>query len=259
MTRIEELFSVRGKTVLVTGGSRGIGLMIARGFLANGAKVYISSRKAEVCDRVAKDLQEVGDCVSLPFDLGTGAGIDGLAAELSRRERKLHVLVNNAGAAWGAPIDDFPELGWDKVVDLNLKAPFFLTQKLLPLLRAAATAEDPARVIHIASIDGLHVNPMETYSYAASKAGLVHLTRAMAARLSADDITVNAVAPGPFESKMMEHTLERMGDEIRRRNPRKRIGTPEDMAGVALYLASRAGAYVNGVVIPVDGGIVAVS
>ena len=259
MSRIEDLFSVRGKTVLVTGGSRGIGLMIARGFLANGAKVYISSRKAEVCDRVAKELREVGDCVSLPFDLGISAGIDGLAAELSRRERKLHVLVNNAGAAWGAPIDEFPELGWDKVVDLNLKAPFFLTQKLLPLLRAAASAEDPARVIHIASIDGLHVNPMETYSYAASKAGLVHLTRAMAARLSADDITVNAVAPGPFESKMMEHTLERMGDEIRRRNPRKRIGTPEDMAGVALYLASRAGAYVNGVVIPVDGGIVAVS
>jgi NAD(P)-dependent dehydrogenase (short-subunit alcohol dehydrogenase family) len=259
MAKIEDLFSVRGKTVLVTGGSRGIGLMIARGFVENGAKVYISSRKAEVCDQVARELRDGGDCVSLPHDLGTLAGIEGLASDLAARERKLHVLVNNAGAVWGAPIDDFSELGWDKVVDLNLKGPFFLTQKLLPLLRAAATADDPARVIQIASIDGLHVNPMETYSYAASKAGLIHLTRAMAARLSRDDITVNAVAPGPFESKMMEHTLERMGDEIRRRNPRKRIGTPEDMAGVAIYLASRAGAYVNGVVIPVDGGIVAVS
>jgi NAD(P)-dependent dehydrogenase (short-subunit alcohol dehydrogenase family) len=259
MSRIEELFSVNGKTVLVTGGSRGIGLMIARGFVQNGAKVYISSRKADVCDRVAEELRKDGDCVSVPRDLGTMAGIEGLAADVASREQKLHVLVNNAGAVWGAPIDDFPEQGWDKVVDLNLKSPFFVTQKLLPLLRAAATTEDPARVIHIASIDGLHVNPMDTYSYAASKAGLIHLTRAMAARLSSDDITVNAVAPGPFESKMMEYTLERMGDEIRRRNPRKRIGTPQDMAGVAIYLASRAGAYVNGVVIPVDGGIVAVS
>jgi NAD(P)-dependent dehydrogenase (short-subunit alcohol dehydrogenase family) len=259
MSRIEELFSVNGKTVLVTGGSRGIGLMIARGFVQNGAKVYISSRKADVCDRVAEELRKEGDCVSVPRDLGTMAGIEGLAADVASREQKLHVLVNNAGAVWGAPIDDFPEQGWDKVVDLNLKSPFFVTQKLLPLLRAAATTEDPARVIHIASIDGLHVNPMDTYSYAASKAGLIHLTRAMAARLSSDDITVNAVAPGPFESKMMEYTLERMGDEIRRRNPRKRIGTPQDMAGVAIYLASRAGAYVNGVVIPVDGGIVAVS
>jgi NAD(P)-dependent dehydrogenase (short-subunit alcohol dehydrogenase family) len=259
MAKIEDLFSVRGKTALVTGGSRGIGLMIARALVENGAKVYISSRKADVCDRVAHELRALGDCVSLPHDLGAMAGIEGLASDLAAREQKLHVLVHNAGAVWGAPIDDFPELGWDKVMDLNLKGPFFLTQKLLPLLRVAATPDDPARVIHIASIDGLHVNPMDTYSYAASKAGLIHLTRAMAARLSRDDITVNAVAPGPFESKMMEYTLERMGDEIRRRNPRKRIGTPEDMAGVAIYLASRAGAYVNGAVIPVDGGIVAVS
>jgi NAD(P)-dependent dehydrogenase (short-subunit alcohol dehydrogenase family) len=257
--RIDDLFSVRGKTALVSGGSRGIGLMIARGLVENGARVYISSRKADVCDRVAAELRAHGDCQSLPFDLGSMAGIQGLADELGWRERKLHVLVNNAGAVWGAPIDEFPEQGWDKVVDLNLKAPFFLTQKLLPLLRAAATHDDPARVIHIASIDGLNANPKDTNSNAASKAGLIHLTRRMTQRLSADDITVNAVAPGPFESKMMEYTLERMGDEIRRRNPRKRIGTPEDMAGVVLYLASRAGAYVNGAVIPVDGGIVAVS
>lgn len=256
---MKDLFSIAGKTALVTGGSRGIGLMIARGFVENGARVYISSRKAEVCDQVAAELSELGECFSLPHDLSTLEEIEALAGELAEREQKLHILVNNAGAVWGESIDTFPEKGWDKVVDLNLKAPFFLTQKLLPQLRAAGTQDDPARVLNIASIDGLHLNPIETYSYAASKSGLIHLTRAMTQRLSQDDVTVNAVAPGPFESQMMAHTLETMGDRIRKSNPRKRIGTPEDMAGVAIFLASRAGAYVNGAVIPVDGGIVAVS
>jgi NAD(P)-dependent dehydrogenase (short-subunit alcohol dehydrogenase family) len=256
---MKNLFSIEGKTALVTGGSRGIGMMIARGFVENGAKVYISSRKAEVCDQVAAELSKLGKCVSLPADLSSMAEIERLGDELAARESKLHILVNNAGAVWSEDFTTFPEKGWDKVVDLNLKAPFFLSQKCYPLLKAAATTEDPARILHVASIDGLHVNPMETYSYAASKSGLIHLTRAMCARLSEDDITVNAIAPGPFESQMMAHTLATRGAEIRERNPRKRIGTPEDMAGVAMFLASRAGAYVNGVVIPVDGGIVAVS
>jgi NAD(P)-dependent dehydrogenase (short-subunit alcohol dehydrogenase family) len=256
---MKNLFSVAGKVVVVSGGSRGIGFMIAQGFVDNGAKLYISSRKAEVCDQVATELSALGECISLPADLSSMEGIEGLAAAVAEREQRVHVLVNNAGAVWAEPIDQFSEKGWDKIVDLNLKSPFFLTQKLLPQLRAAATEDDPARVIHIASIDGLHVNPIDTYSYAASKSGLIHLTRAMARRLSEDDITVNAIAPGPFESKMMEWTLEHHGERIRATNPRKRIGTPEDMAGVAMFLASRAGAYVNGAVIPVDGGIVAVS
>jgi NAD(P)-dependent dehydrogenase (short-subunit alcohol dehydrogenase family) len=256
---MKHLFSVAGKVAVVTGGSRGIGLMIARGYVENGVRVYISSRKAEVCDQVAAQLSAHGECISLPADLSSMDGIEQLAAAVAEREGKVHILVNNAGAVWAEPIEDFAEKGWDKIVDLNLKSPFFLTQKLLPQLRAAASAEDPARVIHVASIDGLHVNPIDTYSYAASKAGLIHLTRAMARRLSQDDITVNAIAPGPFESKMMEWTLDNFGERIRAANPRKRIGTPEDMAGVAIYLASRAGAYVNGAVIPVDGGIVAVS
>jgi NAD(P)-dependent dehydrogenase (short-subunit alcohol dehydrogenase family) len=252
---MKNLFSVAGKTALVTGGSRGIGLMIARGYVENGARVYISSRKAEVCDAVAATLSEQGECISLPADISDMAGVEKLAAALSEREDKLDILVNNAGAAWGAPIDEFPEAGWDKVMDLNVKSMFFLTQKLLPQLRAAADAEDPARVINIGSIDGLSTPLMETYSYPASKAAVHHLTRTLASRLAKDDITVNAIAPGPFESQMMAHTLATFGDQIAAANPRKRIGTPEDMAGVAIFLASRAGAYVTGVVIPVDGGI----
>ena len=256
---MKNLFDVSGKTVVVTGGSRGIGAMIAQGFVENGATVYISSRKAEACDAMAEELSAHGTCVSLPQDLSSVEGIEALVAGVSEREQKLDVLINNAGAVWAESIDTFPEHAWDKIMDINVKAPFFLTQKFLPLLRGAATPEDPARVIMVASIDGLHVNPIETYPYAASKSGLIHLTRALTARLSREDVTVNAIAPGPFESKMMAHTLDTMGDQIKASNPRKRIGTPEDMAGVAIYLASRAGAYVNGVTIPVDGGIVAVS
>lgn len=256
---MKNLFDVAGKVAVVTGGSRGIGAMIARGFVENGMKVYISSRKAEACDAMAEELSALGECVSFPHDLSALDGIDEFVRELSQKEDELHVLVNNAGAVWGAPIDDFPEHAWDKVMDINVKAPFFLTQKCLPLLRKAATAEDPARVIMVASIDGLHINPVETYPYAASKAGLIHLTRALTARLSREHITVNAIAPGPFQSKMMAHTLETHGEQIAKTNPRGRIGSPEDMAGTAIYLSSRASAYVNGVTIAVDGGIVAVS
>jgi NAD(P)-dependent dehydrogenase (short-subunit alcohol dehydrogenase family) len=250
-----DLFSVTGKVALVTGGSRGIGLMIARGFVEAGARVYISSRKAEVCDEVAAELSKVGECTSLPADLATEDGCIDLAQRVAEREDALHVLVNNAGATWGAPIEEFPASAFDKVLDLNVKAPFFLTRALLPLLQKAATPDDPARVVNIGSIDGIQVPALETYSYSASKAAVHQLTRHLARRLGPMNITVNAVAPGPFESKMMAETLRVAGDAIARSSPLGRIGRPDDMAGVAIYLASRAGAYVTGAVIPVDGGI----
>ena len=252
---MRDLFDVTGKTDVVTGGSRGIGLMIARAYVEAGARVYISSRKAEVCERVAGELSQAGECVALPADLSGEQECLRLAAALGDRERRLHILVNNAGATWGAPLADYPASAWDKVLDLNLKAPFFLTRALLPLLEAAATADDPARVINVGSIDGLTVPPFSTYAYAASKAGLHHLTRVLARELGPRRITVNAVAPGPFESKMMAQTLRDFGDAIAASSPLGRIGRPDDMAGVALYLAGRAGAYVTGAVIPVDGGI----
>jgi len=250
-----DLFSVRDKVTLVTGGSRGIGLMIARGFVEGGAKVYISSRKADVCDAVAAELSKSGTCVSIPADLGSEAGCRALADELAKREERLHVLVNNAGANWGAPLAEYPDDGFDKVLALNLKGPFHLTRFLVPLLEKAASDDDPARVVNVGSIDGLQAPMLETYAYSSSKAAVHHLTRVLAHRLAAQRITVNAIAPGPFESKMMAETLQRFGDSIRASCPLGRIGRPEDMAGVAIYLASRAGAYVTGAVIPVDGGI----
>jgi NAD(P)-dependent dehydrogenase (short-subunit alcohol dehydrogenase family) len=252
---MKDLFSVEGKVVLVTGGSRGIGLMIARGFVENGARVYISSRKAEVCDEVAADLSKVGTCNSLPADLSTEAECNRLGDELASREPALHVLVNNAGANWGAPIETFPDSGWDKVLTLNLKSVFQLTRRLLPQLEQAASDDDPARVINVGSIDGIQVPDLDTFSYSASKAAVHQLTRVLAKKLAPRKITVNAVAPGPFESKMMAETLRNFGEHIVRSCPLGRIGTPEDMAGVAIYLASRAGAYMTGAVIPVDGGI----
>jgi len=250
-----DLFDLSGKTAVVTGGSRGIGLMIARGLLEAGARVYISSRKADACAAAERDLNRYGMVAAVPADLSSEAGCLQLAEEIGQREQSLSVLVNNAGATWGAPIEEFPATAWDKVVDLDLKAPFFLTRALLPLLEAAGTPDDPARVINIGSIDGLRVPPFPTYAYSASKAGLHHLTRVLARELGPRRITVNAVAPGPFESKMMAATLQTFGDAIAAAAPLKRIGRPDDMAGVAIYLASRAGAYVTGAVIPVDGGL----
>jgi NAD(P)-dependent dehydrogenase (short-subunit alcohol dehydrogenase family) len=252
---VQSLFSIKGKVALVTGGSRGIGLMIARGYVESGAKVYISSRKKEVCDETARRLSEIGECISIPSDLSTMAGCEFLAGELKSREPELHILVNNAGAGWGAPLEEFPESGWDKVMDTNVKGVFFLTQQLLATLEKAARPGDPARVINIGSIDGIKVPRVETYSYSPSKAAVHHMTRVLAVWLGRRNITVNAVAPGPFESQMTKWMLEHMRQEIESACPLKRIGAPGDMAGIAIYLASRAGAYVNGAVIPVDGGI----
>ena len=248
-----ELFSLKGRSALITGGSRGIGRMIAEGFLRAGARVYISARKADACVATADELSVIGPCVSLPADVSTQGGVQQLVASYQQHERSLDILVNNAGAAWGAPYEEFPESGWDKVVDLNLKAPFFLTQALTPLLKKAA-ADHLAKVIHIASIDGVSVNPQETYSYAASKAGLIHLTRRMALKLAPERIAVSAIAPGAFASTMNKDARDR-GDEIAKRIPLGRIGTPEDMAGAAIFLASRAGDYVVGSTLIVDGGV----
>ncbi|MGH8176735.1 MAG: SDR family oxidoreductase [Steroidobacter sp.] len=252
---MNDLFSLKGRVALVTGGSRGIGKMIARGFIAYGARVYISSRKADVCRQTAKELSAAGgECVALPVDASTNEGIAALAAAYMKHESRLDILVNNAGAAWLAEFDAFPEKGWDKVVDLNMKTPFFLTQALAPALRAAASRERPAKVINIASIDGVSVNPQETYSYAASKAGLIHLTRRMALRLADENIVMSAIAPGAFASDM-NTTARDHGEEVARRIPTKRIGTDEDMAGAAIFLASRAGDYVVGSTLVVDGGV----
>lgn len=248
-----DLFSLRGRVALVTGGSRGIGRMIAAGFLAQGARVYISARKAEACDATARELSSLGTCVSLPGDVSTVDGARALAAQVAAREERLDILVNNAGAAWGAPFAEFPENGWDKVVDLNLKSPFFLTQALHGLLCAAAE-QRPAKVINIASIDGISVNPLETYSYAASKAGLIQLTRRMALRLIENNIVVSAIAPGAFASEMNRAARDE-AEAVARRVPAGRIGSDEDMAGAAIYLASRAGDYVVGSTLVVDGGV----
>jgi NAD(P)-dependent dehydrogenase (short-subunit alcohol dehydrogenase family) len=252
---VPSLFSIEGKVALVTGGSRGIGLMIARGFVEAGAKVYISSRKREVCDEVAAELSEIGDCISIPMDLSSVEACEQMARELTLREDKLDILINNAGANWGAPLDDYPESGFDKVMNLNVKSIFYLTTKCLPLLEKAASAEDPARVINIGSIDGLKVPFPDNYAYSASKAAVHHMTRVLAVKLGPKMITVNAVAPGPFESKMTEWLFDNFQEMIEENCPLGRIGVPGDMAGIAIFLSSRAGAYLNGTTIAVDGGI----
>jgi NAD(P)-dependent dehydrogenase (short-subunit alcohol dehydrogenase family) len=252
---MKNLFDIEGKVALVTGGSRGIGLMIARGYVEAGARVYISSRNAEVCDQVAAELSQQGSCIALPADLSTEAEAIRLAGELTVREPELHVLVNNAGANWGAPLEEYPDSAWDKVLALNVKSVFHLTRTLVPALAKAASDADPARVINVGSIDGIHVPLLDTFAYSSSKAAVHHLTRVLARKLAPQRITVNAIAPGPFESKMMAATLDRFRDSIVASCPLGRIGEPEDMAGIAIYLASRAGAYVTGAVIPVDGGI----
>jgi len=268
MMDFNNLFSIKGKVALVTGGSRGIGEMIAAGFLSNGAKVYISSRKADACHATAKRLsaEYSGECIAIPADLSTMDGIQSLATELESKEQQLDILVNNAGVAWGAPLEEFPEIGWDKVMDTNVKGVFFLTQKLLPLLRKSATANDPARVINIGSIDGLKAAVFDTFSYGASKAALHHLNRFLAAHLTKEHIIFNSIAPGPFPTWMLSTGVGFGGetddvdwDVIGKNNPSGRVGTPEDIAGLAIFLSSRASAFVVGQTIALDGGVVATS
>ena len=251
---MENLFDLKGKIALVTGGSRGIGAMIAEGFVKNGVKTYITSRKAQACDMKAKELSEFGECISVPTDLTDMNEMNKLVSQIKDREDNLNILVNNAGAAWGASFDDFPENGWDKVMDTNVKSVFFLTQKLVDILESSASASDPSRIINIGSIDGLGIPRAETYSYPASKAAVHQLTRVLANRLANRNININAIAPGPFQSNMMAHTLEEYGEEIKSSVPRGRIGIPEDMAGTSIFLCSKASSYITGTIIPVDGG-----
>jgi 2-deoxy-D-gluconate 3-dehydrogenase len=264
--KVKDLFSIDGKVALITGGSRGIGEMIAAGFLANGAKVYISARKAEACDATAKRLQQEfgGECMSVPGDVSSLDGIEALANTLAEREEKVHILVNNAGASWSAPIDEFPEEGWDKVMSTNIKATFFLTQKMLPLLRKAATSDDPSRVVNIGSVDGLKNSRWDNFPYGPSKAAIHHLTRQLGARLVKEDIVLNAIAPGPFPTWMLSTGVGFGGEtegvdweRVGKNNPRGRVGTPEDIAGLAIFLCSRAGAFTVGETITCDGGATA--
>ena len=262
---MKDLFNISGKVALVTGGSRGIGEMIAHGYVVNGVKTYISSRKADACEAAAERIVSAygGECIPLPGNLAELGGIETVVGELNERESKLDILVNNAGVSWGAPLDEFPELGWDKVMDTNVKGPFFLTQKLLPLLEAAASSDDPARVINVGSVDGIKTPVFDSFSYGPSKAAVHHLTRQLAAHLVKRDGIVNAIAPGPFPTWMLSTGVGTGGDvdgtdwgAVGRGNPRGRVGSAEDIAGLAIFLCSRAGAYTVGDVITCDGGAV---
>ena len=256
---VSDLFGVAGKVVVVTGGGRGIGEMIAEGFVHAGARVYIASRDAGILAQTAERLSEFGECTALPADLGSIDGIHALATEIGRHEEQVHVLVNNAGTAWGAPIDTYSADGFDRVLNVNLKGVFVLTQQLLPLLRAAASSSDPARIINIGSVNGLTAPRAGTnnWAYSASKAGVHMLTQHLALDLAAEHITVNAVAPGPFETKMMAHVFNdpERSDALMKRVPLHRSGEPDDAAGATIFLASRAGSFLTGVVLPVSGGI----
>lgn len=251
---IDQLFSVAGKTAIVTGGSRGIGKMIASGYVENGVKTYISARKAAACEATAAELSEKGQCIALPADLSSDEGRKAFIEQIKERESKIDILVNNAGAAWGASFEEYPDDGYDKVMDINVRAIFMLIRDLMPLLTRDATQENPSRIINIGSIDGLRVSTSDNFAYGASKAAVHFLTKNLALRLAPKGLTVNAIAPGAFESKMMASTLEKFQDKIERENPLGRIGCPEDMAGLALYLASNASKYMTGQVIALDGG-----
>lgn len=250
---MKNLFDVTGKVVLVTGGSRGIGKMIAQGFVENGAKVYVSSRKAAACDETAAELSALGECNALPADAASEAGWEAIARTIEDQNGRLDVLVNNAGAAWAAPIEEYPPAGWDKLYNINVRGVFFLIQKLLPALRRSSSP--PARIINIASINGIVPPALETYAYSSSKAASIMLTRHLAKRLAEDRILVNAIAPGPFATDMMAATLDTYGQEYVARNPLKRLGSASDIAGTALFMASAASSYMTGAVIPCDGGV----
>jgi NAD(P)-dependent dehydrogenase (short-subunit alcohol dehydrogenase family) len=255
-----QLFDISGKVAFITGGSRGIGQMIARAYVEAGVRVYICSRKAQVCDAAAAELSAYGECISMPADLSDMTEVERVVTELSAAETALHVLINNAGATWGASIDEFPEKGWDKVLALNAKSPFFLMQKLLPLLERAGVPNDPARVLNVGSVDGMHLPVFDNFSYAASKAALHHLSRMAASHLASRHITVNVIAPGPFATDMMQPMIESMGEEKLVANvPLKRMGGPDDAAGIGIFLAARASAFITGAVIPVDGGLLGAS
>jgi NAD(P)-dependent dehydrogenase (short-subunit alcohol dehydrogenase family) len=254
---MKNLFSLSGKVAVVTGGSRGIGAMIARGFVENGVKTYITARKIDELRSTAEELSKLGECVAIQADLSSQDGVVAFAAEIKAKEEQIHILVNNAGASWGASIDEYPESGWDKVMNLNVKSIFFLTQQMLPVLRAAGTDQDPARVINIASINGLTHPLLNNYAYSASKAALIQMTRHMAADLARDKINVNGIAPGFFPSKMTEGLIDQFEDEMKKVIPRGRLGNPEDMAGTAIYLASRASSWVVGHTLVLDGGKIA--
>ena len=251
---INELFSVAGKVAIVTGGSRGIGRMFAEGFVENGVRTYITARKADACAATAAELSKKGECIALPADLSAKEGREAFVAEITARETKIDILVNNAGAAWGAPFEEYPDEGYDKVMDINVKAIYTLTRDLMPLLKKGASQQNPSRVINIGSIDGLRVSTMDNFAYGASKAAVHFLTKNLALRLGPKGVTVNAIAPGAFQSNMMNATLEKFQDKIESENPLGRIGSPEDMAGLALYLASNASKYMTGQIIALDGG-----
>jgi len=249
---IENLFDLSGKVALVTGGAKGIGAMITRGFVEAGAKVYISSRSAEACEAYAQEMSAFGTCIALPMDLSTVENINILIADLSKRESQLDILVNNSGVSWGAPLGQFPEKGWDKVMDLNVKSLFFLTQGLLPLIKAGSSAGSPGRVINISSVAAVNAAGLDAFSYSASKAAVMQLTRVLANKLAKDHILVNSIAPGFFPSKMTKHMdLEQLSKHV----PLRRVGQPTDIAGLAIFLASNASSYMTGTYIPVDGGL----
>ena len=251
-----DLFDIEGKVVLITGGARGIGYMLAERFVEAGAKVYISSRNRESCESAASELSRSGDCIALAADLSKVSEIERLVSEFESRQKFLNVLVNNSGTTWGDTLENFPEVGWDKVLSLNLKAPFFMIQKFLPLLESGAESTDPARIINIGSVDGLHTSIFDNISYSASKAGLHHMTKIIASKLAPRHLTVNTIAPGPFLTDMMQPMIDMMGmDAIESNVPLGRIGQSSDIGGVAVFLASKASAYITGVLLPVDGGL----
>lgn len=253
----DTLFTLKGKVALITGGSRGIGKMIAQGFLENGAKVYITARKKDACDKTADELKKFGPCISIAADVGKPEGRLELINAVRENENKLHILVNNAGTNWGAPIDEYPDTAFEKVLNLNVSAVFSLTRDFAELLENGALSKDPSRVINIGSMDGLHIPSVTrtgTFAYTSSKAAVHHLTRHLAISLASRNITVNAIAPGFFPSKMTQVVFEKHLSDIEKNSPLKRVGDPEEMAGIAIYLCSRAGAYTNGAIIPVDGG-----